>query len=141
MKRLKDIMTCGVETLDPLSTIQAAAQKMKSYDVGLLPVCESGRVVGALTDRDIALRVIAEGRDASRTLVRDVMTRDVVCGHELQDVQEAAELMRANRIRRLPVLDRQKRLVGLVSLGKLTLCDEENVTGEVLRDLVAPPAR
>lgn len=140
MKRVKDVMIAEVETLDPLETVQSAALKMKACDYGLMPVCESGRLVGTLTDRDITVRVTAEGRDASCTSVRDVMSRDVVVASELQDLHEAAELMRSRQIRRLPVVDRQKKLVGLLSLSHLAI-EEEGLTGEVLRGIVQPRAR
>src|ERR671925_974151 len=119
--QLKDIMTPGVEVIAPEASLSEAAEKMRHLDIGPLPVCEGERVVGMLTDRDITVRAVAAGRDPRMTHVRDIMTPDVVYGFEDQDVQDAVRLMEQYQIRRLPVLNRSKRLVGIVSLGDLAV--------------------
>lgn len=122
-----------VEVVRPDATVETAAEKMKSLDVGPLPVCDGDRLVGMLTDRDIVVRAIAEGRDPKRTMVRDIMTQEVVYGFEDQDVAQAARLMEEKQVRRLVVLSRDKRLVGIVSLGDLAVeTGDKALAGEVL---------
>src|SRR5690348_16969625 len=101
MARVVDIMTRDVQTVAPTATVQEAAQKMKIDNIGSLPVTQESRLVGTLTDRDITIRVIAEGRDPRTTLVRDAMTGDVVTVKAAQDVAEAEVLMHNHQVRRL----------------------------------------
>src|SRR5262252_10384553 len=119
--QLKEIMTPGVEVIAPEATIREAAEKMRHLDIGPLPVCDGERLVGMLTDRDITVRAVADGRDPVTTQVREVMTSDIVYGFDDQDVQDAARLMEQYQIRRLPVLNRSKDLVGIVALGDLAV--------------------
>src|SRR3954470_1091609 len=108
--KVKDVMTKSVEFVLPDSGVQEAAAKMQALNVGPMPVCEGTKVVGMLTDRDIVVRLVAEGRDARRTKVRDVMTRDVVCCKDDADVKDVARLMKEHQIRRVIVLDGQQKL-------------------------------
>ena len=119
--KVKDVMTEHAEWISPSDSIQSAARKMKDLDVGCLPVGENHRVIGIVTDRDIVVRGVCDGADAKSTEVRDVMTPHITYCFDDQDVQDAGELMREKRIRRLVVLNRQKRLVGIVSLGDLAV--------------------
>jgi CBS domain-containing protein len=119
--QLKEIMTPGVEDISPEATLREAAEKMRHLDIGPLPVCDGDRLVGLLTDRDITVRAVAEGRDPATTRVREVMTPEVVYGYDNQDSRDAARLMEQYQIRRLPVLNHAKRLVGMVSLGDLAV--------------------
>src|SRR5690242_2022236 len=96
---IRDIMTRDVECVGPDDTLQEAALKMKELDVGPMPVCDHDRIAGMLTDRDITIRAVAEGRDPRSTRVRDVMTRDVVACCEDDAVEEAARLMQERQIR------------------------------------------
>jgi CBS domain-containing protein len=114
--KTRDVMTWGVECVSPDTSLQEAARKMRDLDVGPLPVCDNDRLAGVLTDRDITVRATAEGRDPRTTMVRDVMTPDPVYCFEDQEVHEAARLMEEKHIRRLLVLNRQKHLVGIMSL-------------------------
>jgi CBS domain-containing protein len=118
---VKDVMTRNVECVAPNDSLQDAARKMRDMDVGPMPVCDRDRLAGMLTDRDIAVRAVADGKDPKATQVRDAMTPDVVYCFEDQNVEEAAELMRQRQIRRVLVLDRHKRLTGIVSLGDLAV--------------------
>src|SRR5215210_8754906 len=102
--QLKDVMTRDVEMVRPDSTLVEAARKMKDLDIGPIPVCDDNEILGMVTDRDIATRAVAEGRDPAHTLVRDVMTPDVLYCFEDQDVNEAARLMQQRQVRRLLVL-------------------------------------
>jgi CBS domain-containing protein len=137
--QLKGIMTPNPECISPEESLQKAAQRMRDLDVGPLPICENDRLAGMLTDRDITVRAVAEGRDPKTTKVRDVMTPDIVYCFEDQDVSEAANLMRERQIRRLLVLNRNKRLVGLVSLGDLAVeTGDKGTAGAVLQDVSEP---
>jgi len=134
-------MTRGVECARPADSIAAAAQRMKDLDVGALPVCgDNDRLVGMVTDRDITVRATAESCDARSTCVKDVMTPDIIYVFEDQDVTEAARLMKENQIRRLVVLNCDKRLVGIVSLGDLAVdTGDEQLAGATL-EAVSEPA-
>src|SRR4030095_484846 len=110
--QLKDVMTPGVEVIAPDASIYAAAQKMSHLDIGPLPVCEDNRLIGMLTDRDITVRAVAAGRDPVTTLVRDVMTPDIVYGLDDQDIVDAARLREQDQIRRLHVIHRAGPLDG-----------------------------
>ena len=117
--RVSDVMSRDVEVVGPDATVREAAQKMKALDVGPLPVCDGVRLLGMVTDRDLTVRAAAEGKDPNATPVRDVMTAGVEYCFADDDVREAAGVMAAKQVRRLPVLDRAKNLVGIVSVGDL----------------------
>lgn len=117
--QVKECMTEHVEVGSPDMTICDAAKKMREGDFGVLPIGENDRLVGMLTDRDIVVRAIAEGIDPEQTSVRDIMTPNVLYCFEDQTLEEVAENLGRNQIQRLPVLNRQKRLVGILSLGDL----------------------
>src|SRR5262245_2807955 len=126
-------MTRACECIAPDSNLQQAAQRMKALDVGSLPVCDNDRLAGMVTDRDIVVRAVAAGRDPKTIAVRDILTPHTVCCFEDQDVEEAARLMKERQIRRLPVLNRDKRLVGILSLGDLAVsCGNNQLSGETL---------
>lgn len=118
MHKLKDVMTRNVEVISPESTIADAAQRMRDGDFGLLPVGENDRMIGTISDRDIAVRAVADGKDSS-TKVRDVMSEGIYWCFEDQTVDDAVKTMSENQIRRLPVVDRDKRLIGIVALADL----------------------
>jgi CBS domain-containing protein len=131
--RISDIQTEEPEVTSPDTTLTEAAKRMRELDVGMLPVCDGDRLVGILTDRDITIRATAEGRDPKKTAVRDVMTPKVVYCFDDQDVSEAARIMKEKQIRRLPVINREKRLVGVLSLGDLAVrTGDEPMAGDVL---------
>jgi CBS domain-containing protein len=137
--QLQDIMTRDVEVIHPDATIQEAARQMRGLDLGPLPVCDGDRLVGMLTDRDITVRATAEGRDPKTTKVREVMTCEVLYAFEDQGVTEAARLMEEHQIRRLVILNRDKRLVGIVSLGDVAVhTDNERLAGEVVERMSEP---
>ena len=139
-QRVRDVMTPGVEVIHPNATVAEAAEKMRMLNVGVIPVCDGERLVGMLTDRDIVVRVIADQRDPKRTTVTEAMTSGVTYCFEDENVQKAARVMVERQIRRLPVLNRDKRLVGIVSLGDLAVQTEDSqLSGEVL-EYVSEPA-
>lgn len=115
--KLKDVMTTQVEVVRPEASLQEAAEKMRSLDVGALPVCDGQQLKGMVTDRDITIRATAQGRDPKATPVRDVLSPELAYAFEDQDLEEAERLMQEKQIRRLPVLNRDKQLVGIVALA------------------------
>lgn len=137
--QLREIMTPEVERLHKDENLQKAAQRMKALDVGMMPIYDGDRLVGMLTDRDITVRATAEGCDPAQTPVRQVMTPEVVYCFEDQPVEEAARIMEEKQIRRLIVLNRDKRLVGVVSLGDLaTHTGAKRAAGEALEEISQP---
>jgi len=137
--QLKEIMTTDVEVIRPDSSVADAAKKMKSLDVGALPVCDGQRLLGMITDRDITIRATADGRDPNNTLVRDCMSPEIVYCFEDQDISEAERIMQEKQIRRLPVLTREKQLAGIVALGDLaTKTDEPRAVGKTLEKVSEP---
>jgi len=137
--QLKDVMTPRVEVIAPEASIYEAAKTMSHLDIGPLSVCDGERLVGMLTDRDITVRAVAAGRDPLTTQVREVMTPDVVYGFDDQEVDDAVRLMEQYQIRRLPVLNRNKQLVGIVALGDLAVHPgHQLVAAEVLEQVSEP---
>ncbi|MBV9998095.1 MAG: CBS domain-containing protein [Verrucomicrobia bacterium] len=117
--KLNQIMTADVQVVSPDASIIDAAEKMRSLDVGVLPVTERERLVGIITDRDITIRAVAEGRDPKRTRVRDCMTSGAVFCFEDQDSDDAVLLMEQQQVRRIPVLNRDRQVVGVVALADI----------------------
>ena len=136
--KLKEIMTHDVEVIHPDDSLQTAAQKMRDRDIGFLPVCDGDRLIGTVTDRDMIVRVIAEGRDPKAMMGRNLATAPVIYCFEDQSVDEAARIMQENQIRRLVILNRDKRLVGVVSLGDLAMNRPPDQSGEVLQSVSEP---
>ena len=139
---IREVMTSPVEVIHPDATLQAAAQKMMELDAGALPVCDGDRLVGMVTDRDITVRATAKGCDPKTTPVREVMTAAIVYCFDDRDVSEAARLMENHQIRRLPVVNRNKRLVGILSLGDLAVRDtrDSHLDEEILEEVSEPTA-
>ncbi len=139
---LKDVMSSHVEVIRPETTLEDAAKKMKDVDAGSMPVCDGDRLVGMVTDRDITVRATAHGVDPKSMTVKEVMSPNVVYGFEEQDVADAARIMEDKQIRRLLVLNREKRLVGIVSLGDLaTRASSAAITEEVVEQVSEPTER
>ena len=137
--QVKDVMTRGAEVVRPDATLQQAANKMKSLDIGPLPVCDGDKIIGMLTDRDITVRATAEGLDPKQTRVREVMSKELITCLEDQDVKEAAELMQSKQIRRVPILNKDKRLVGMLSLGDLAQRTQDSkLAGKTLEEVSSP---
>jgi CBS domain-containing protein len=135
-----EAMTYEVVKVAPETTLVDAARTMKAIDVGLLPVCAHDQVVGMLTDRDITVRSVADGRDPRTTEVQEVMTPRVVFCSPEDDVREAAALMQLAQLRRLLVMNDQGRLVGIVSLSDIALLTgDEQLAGQTLEKVSQPP--
>ena len=124
MQQLKDLMSRDVKVISPDMTIRDAARKMRDGDFGMMPVGEDDRLIGTISDRDIVIRAVAEGKDAG-TKVRGVMSEGVAWAYEDDSVEEAAKIMSERQVRRLPVVDRDKRLVGIVALGDFAVESSE----------------
>jgi CBS domain-containing protein len=112
-------MTEAVEIIDPNTTIRDVAKRMRADNIGALPVGENDRLIGMVTDRDIVVRAVAENLSAGNTSARDVMSEHVYWCFDDADVEKAAEIMAEHQVRRLPVINHDKRLVGIVSLADL----------------------
>lgn len=138
--QIRDIETQQPKVVNPQCTLIEAAQMMKQLDVGALPVCDGERLVGIITDRDITVRGLAQGCNPHLTRVQQIMTRQIIYCREDQDVKEVAQLMEHKQIRRVPVLDDNKRLVGIISLGDLAVrTHNEPLAGEVLERISEKP--
>ena len=131
MATIRDLMTSNVETVGPDHTARDAAAFMLSADTGSIPVCEDDKVIGMITDRDIAVRGVATGKGPDCS-VRDLMTNDVICARDTDDAHEIAHKMGQAQVRRLPVLDASDKLVGMVSLGDLSREAETSAASEAL---------
>lgn len=135
--RVSEAMTPDVCIANPEQSIAEAARIMAEIDAGVLPVGENDRLIGMITDRDIAIRAVAAGKGAE-TPVREVMSREVKYCFEDQDTEDVAENMAEIKVRRLPVLNRGKRLVGILSLGDLAICEDPDCTGDTLCGISEP---
>lgn len=137
--KIREIMTPDAQCIRPDETLVDAASLMRQLDVGVLPVCDDDSVVGMLTDRDIAVRAVAEARDPSNTLVREIMSPGTICVRDDDPVEDAVRIMEEHQIRRAPVLNRDNKLVGIVSLGDIAVDASAALSGEVLK-FVSQPA-
>jgi CBS domain-containing protein len=132
-------MTRDVEVVGTMASVQEAALKMKTLDVGLIPVCDGDRIHGMLSDRDITIRATAAGCDPSHTRVQEIMSTDIAYCFEDQDIDEAISLMEVRQIRRLPILNHERQLVGIVSLGDIAVhLGDRELAGETLQEISAP---
>ena len=139
--KIREVMTEMVELIDPDTVLRDAAHQMREANIGFLPVGVDDRLVGTLTDRDIAIRAVAEGLDPKVARVREAMSKTLVYCFEDQDTSEAATLMSENKVRRLPVLNSAKRLVGVVSIGDLaSKTGDHDVVGQTVQDISNAPA-
>jgi CBS domain-containing protein len=120
MQRVKDLMTRNVKLVSPEMSIGEAARSMRDGGFGMMPVGEDDRMVGTISDRDIAIRAVAEGKGEA-TKVRDVMTQGIAWAYDDDSVERATKIMSEHQVRRLPVVDRNKRLVGIVALGDIAV--------------------
>lgn len=135
--KVSDAMTRGASIARPNETLMQIARRMAAEDIGFMPVGDDDRLVGAITDRDIAIRAVAEGRSHD-TAVRDIMTREVKYCFEDEDMDHVVQNMGDIQLRRLPVVDRDKRLVGVISLADGALKDSPETVGIALSGVVMP---
>jgi len=135
--KVKDAMSRDVQVASPTQSIRDAAKIMAKIDSGVLPVGENDRLVGMITDRDIAIRAVAEGK-APTTKVRDIMSDEVLYCFDDQDLDEVAQNMSNTKVRRLPVVNREKRLVGIISLGDVARNEDAGTTGHTISHISEP---
>lgn len=137
MPQVSDLMTRGVRTMSPNDSCLLAAQAMQELNIGSLPVCDSDRLVGIVTDRDIVVRAVAQERPDAR--LRDIMSPEPLYCYADEPVEQALQTMRGEQVRRLPVVDRDKRLVGVLAMGDVaTDGEDESAAGEALCDISEP---
>ena len=135
--KVSEVMTTEVETISADRTAREAASFMLRADAGSIPVCEGDKVIGMITDRDIAVRGVAEGRGPD-TPVSELMSDGIVCAHEDDDIHAVAQRMSEEQVRRMPVVDSEERLVGIVSLGDLARETAGETAHEALEGVSAP---
>lgn len=129
--KVKDAMHKGAQWLPPSTPLIEIAKMMRDHDIGAVPIGENDRLIGMITDRDITCRAVAKGGDCSKLTARDVMSKDIVYCRDTQSVEDAIRIMEAKKIRRLPVINGEKRLVGMLSLGDVSHALPGALTGEV----------
>lgn len=133
--KVHEIMTTRARCVSPDNTLVEAAGLMRQFDIGAVPVCENDRLMGMLTDRDIAIRAVANGLDPNITAVRDVMSHGVVHVSAEQEVEDVVRMMESRKIRRVPVVNRENRLVGIVALGDIAVTSNPAFSGLALREV------
>jgi CBS domain-containing protein len=136
--KIREIMTPDAQCVGPEETLVNAATLMRQLDAGVLPVCHEGDVVGMITDRDIVIRAVADARPPTTTRVREVMSPGSVHVFDDQDVDEVVKVMEDHQIRRVPVMTREKRLVGIISLGDIVVDTSAALSGEALKRVSQP---
>jgi len=129
--RVSEAMHKGVEWMEPTTSLKVLAEKMREHDIGAIPIGDNDRLVGMVTDRDIVIRGLTSGKDTSTMTARDVMTKGIVYCRDEEDVEDAVRVMEQKKIRRLPVLNEKKRMVGLLSLGDVSHATSHEISGEL----------
>ena len=130
---VKEIMAPTAEWVSPDTCIRDTAMKMRDMDIGSVAVQDHGQLIGMVTDRDIACRCVADGGDAVKMSVRDIMSKNISWCFDDQDITDAAHLMEDKKVRRLPVLDHDKHLVGMLSVGDFSHCAPQGLAGELMK--------
>ncbi len=134
-KSVQELMSSNPKTVQPGHSVVDAAKVMRDEDVGLVPVVESNRLVGTLTDRDIAIRVVADGKDAGSIKVQEIASTDLVTVDPQQGLDEALKLMAKHQVRRLPVIEEDGRLVGIVAQADVARRADDSQTGELVEQI------
>jgi CBS domain-containing protein len=134
-RKVREVMTADPKTIEPSTPVADAAKLMRDQDVGPIPIVENGSLTGILTDRDIVLRVVAEGKDPSSTTAGEVASRDLVTIDPEQTMDEALRLMAQHQVRRLPVAEEDGRLVGIVAQADVARSADDRSTGEVVEEI------
>jgi CBS domain-containing protein len=134
--KVREGMHKSVEWVSPDTPITTLAQKMRELDIGAIPIGENDRLVGMVTDRDIAVRGVAKGGDIAALTARDVMTKGVIWCRDTQEIEDAVHIMELKKVRRLPVINEDKRMVGMLSLGDISHA-ARSVSAEVMKTVSA----
>jgi len=135
--KVKDAMTREVRVMRPAETLYDAARAMEAMDIGALPVADHDRLIGMVTDRDLVVRALAHCKGPT-TRIREVMSAEVRYCYDDEDLEHVAANMAELRVRRLPVVDREKRLVGIISLGDIAMCEGRATAGEAIKGVSRP---
>ena len=135
--KVKDIMHSGVTWIEPGASLTTIAEKMRDDDIGAIPVGENDRLVGMVTDRDMTCRGLVNGCDVDKLTARDVMTKPIIYCHADEDVEDAIRIMEKSKIRRLPVINEKKRMVGMLTLGDIAQKVSQDLSGEVMKAVSA----
>lgn len=130
--KVRDVMHKGAEWVEPGALVPKLAQTMKDKDIGAIPVGENDRLIGMVTDRDITLKAVTKGKDLSKVTARDVMTEGIVYCRDSQELDDALRIMEEKKIRRLPVIDKDKRMIGMLSIGDIASAASHELSGEVI---------
>ncbi len=130
--KVKEAMHKSVEWVSPDTPVAEIARRMRDKDIGAIPIGENDRLVGMVTDRDIACRAVANGRDLAKTSARDVMTKGIVYCRDSEELDDAIRIMEQKKLRRLPVINEKKRMVGMLSLGDVAHSAAHELTGEMV---------
>lgn len=131
--RVHEVMTAGIRIAEPNEALAHAARKMRSQNIGALPVIEDRKLIGMLTDRDIAIRAVGANLDPASVQVRDIMSEDCYWCSENETLEDAVRIMEQNKVRRLPVMNNKHEIVGMLSLEDVALHAPASLTGEVLK--------
>jgi CBS domain-containing protein len=134
-KNVRDAMTSNPRSIEPSTTVTEAARLMKTEDVGSLPIVDGDQLVGMVTDRDVVIRVVAEGKDLQSTTVGEIASRDLVTVDPEQDLDEALRLMAQHQVRRLPVAEEDGRLVGILAQADVAREGKDAKTGQVVQEI------
>ena len=135
--KVKDVMHQGAEWVEPQTPIAEVARKMRDMDIGSIPVGENDRLVGMVTDRDIACRGLANGGSGDKLTARDVMSKGIIYCNENEELDDALRIMEQKQVRRLPVINDQKRMVGMLSLGDIAHAAPHELSGEVMESVAS----
>ncbi len=135
--KVREAMHKGVQTREPSTSIAQIAALMKADDIGAVPIVEKGQFLGMVTDRDIAVRAVAGGRDPNSAVAREIMSTGLTCCKEDDSVADAVHLMEKKAIRRLPVTNASNELVGMLSLGDISNAAGKNISSELVRAVTA----
>lgn len=134
-KQVRELMTSNPSTVEASATIVEAARLMRDEDVGIVPIVEGDRLVATITDRDIAIRLVAEGKDPQSTNVREIASTQLVTIDPGQDLDEALRLMAQHQVRRLPVVEEDGKLIGIVAQADVARAGEDAKTGQVVEEI------
>jgi CBS domain-containing protein len=130
--KVKDVMHRGAEWVAPQTPVSDVARKMRDLDIGAIPIGENDRLIGMVTDRDIACRGVANGADCGKLTARDVMSKGILYCRDAGELDDALRIMEQKQVRRLPVINDQKRMVGMLSLGDIADAASHELSGEVM---------
>lgn len=133
--KVKEAMHKGVTWVGPEAKISELARKMRDEGIGSIPIGENDRLVGMVTDRDIATRAFADGEDPAAMTARDLMSGPILYCTSEEDIEDAARVMEMHQVRRLPVIDENRRMVGMLSIGDIASCANPSLVGEVVRNV------